>query len=53
MTDNIQKSLKQRSKLTKIFYKNCQRNNDYVKVLEKSEEYRTLISEAKWNFIFK
>ena len=35
MTDNIQKSLKQRSKLTKIFYKNGKRNSDHIKVLEK------------------
>ena len=35
MTDNIKKSLKQRSKLTKIFYKNGQRNSDHIKVLEK------------------
>ena len=47
MIDNIKKSLKQRSKLTKIFYKNGQRNSDHIKVLEKSEECTSLISEAK------
>ena len=53
MTDNIKKSLKQRSKLTKIFYKNGQRNSDHIKVLEKSEECTSLISEAKKNYILK
>ena len=45
--------MKQRSKLTKIFYKNGQRNSDYIKVLEKSEECTSLISEAKKNYILK
>ena len=53
MTDNIKKSLKQRSKLTKIFYKNGQRNSDHIKVLEKSEECTSFISEAKKNYILK
>ena len=53
MTDNIKKSVKQRSKLTKIFYKNGQRNSDYIKVLEKSEECTSLIAEAKKNNILK
>ena len=53
MTDNIKKSLKQRSKLTKIFYKNGQKNSDYIKVLEKSEECTSLIAEAKKNNILK
>ena len=53
ITGNIKKSLKQRSKLTKIFYKNGQKNSDYIKVLEKSEECTSLISEAKKNYILK
>ena len=53
MTDDIKKSLKQRSKLTKYFYKNGQRNSDHVKVLQKSEECTNLISEAKKNYILK
>ena len=53
MTDNIKKSVKQRSKLTKIFYKNGQRNSDYIKVLEKSEGCTSLIAEAKKNNILK
>ena len=54
MTENIKISLKQNlSKLTKIFYKNGQRNSDHIKILEKSEEYRSLISEVKKNCIFK
>ena len=35
MNDNIKKSLKERSKLTKTFYKNDQRKSDCEKVLEK------------------
>ena len=53
MTDDIKKSLKQRSKLTKYFYKNGQRNSDHIKVLQKSEECTNLISEAKKNYILK
>ena len=53
ITGNIKKSLKQRSKLTKIFYKNGQKNSDYIKVLEKSEECMSLISEAKKNYILQ
>ena len=53
MTDNIKKSLNQRSKLTKYFYKNGQKNSDHIKVLEKSEECTNLISEAKKNYILK
>ena len=37
MTDNIKKTLKQKSELTKVFYENGQRNSDHIKVLEKSE----------------
>ena len=53
ITDDIKKSLKQRSKLTKHFYKNGQRNSDHIKVLQKSEECTNLISEAKKNYILK
>ena len=52
ITCNIKKSLKHRSKLTKIFYKNSQKNSDYIKVLEKSE-CASLISEAKKNYILQ
>ena len=52
-TDDIKKSLKQRSTLTKYFYKNGQRNSDHIKVLQKSEECTNLISEAKKNYILK
>ena len=51
MTDNIKKSLKQKYELTKVFYQNGQRNSDHLKVLEKSEECTSLISEAKKNYI--
>ena len=53
MTDDIKKSLKQRSKLTKYFYKIGQSNIDHIKVLQKSEECTNLISEAKKNYILK
>ena len=53
MTDDIKKSLKQRSKFTKYFYKNGQRNSDHITVLQKSEECTNLISEAKKNYILK
>ena len=53
MTDNIKKSLKQRPKLTNIFYKNGLRNSDHIKVFEKSEECTSLISEAKKNYVLK
>ena len=36
MNANIEKSLKKRSKLRKIFYKNKQRKTDNEKVLEKA-----------------
>ena len=52
MTDNIKKTLKQKSELTKVFYENSQRNSDHIKVLEKSE-CTSLISEAKKNDILK
>ena len=53
MTDNIKKSLKQRSKLTKMYYKNSPKNSHHIKVVEISEECTSLISEAKNNFILK
>ena len=49
----FKKPLKQRSKLTKIVYKNGQRNSDHIKSLEKSEECASLISEAKKNYVLK
>ena len=52
MTGNI-KSLKERCKLTIIFYKNGQRKSDYDKVLEKSEECTKQILQAKKNYILK
>ena len=45
MTDNIDKN--KLTKLTNLFYKNGQRNSDHIKVLEKSEECTSFISEAK------
>ena len=53
MTGIIKKSLKERCKLTKIFYKNDQRKFNRDKVLEKSEEYIKQILEAKKNYILK
>ena len=53
MTDNIKKSLKEKSKLTKIFYENGQRKADCEKVLEKAVECTNEILEAKKNYILK
>ena len=53
MADNIKKTLKQRSKLTKLFYKNGQRNSDHIKVLEKSEECASLILRLKRTIFLK
>ena len=50
MTDIIKKSLKERCKLTKVFYKNGQRKVDHDKVLKKSEECTKQILEAKKNY---
>ena len=43
------KSLKEKCKLTKFFYKNGHRKTDHDKVLEKSAE----VIEAKKNYILK
>ena len=47
MTDDIKKSLKERSKLTKTYYKNGQLKTDYDKVLEKSADCTKKITQAK------
>ena len=47
MTDTIKKSLKLRSKLTKIFFKNGQKKPDFDKVLVQSEECTKAILDAK------
>ena len=53
INDNIKSSLKQRSKLTKIFYKNGLRKRDRIKVLEKSAECTKKILEAKNSYILQ
>ena len=53
MTDSIKKSLKERCKLIKFFYKNFHGKIDHDKVLEKSEKSTTQICEAKKNYILK
>ena len=53
MTDSIKRYLKERCKLTNVFYKNGQRKIDHDKVLEKSEECTKQILEAKKNYILK
>ena len=47
INDNIKSSLKQRSKWTKIYYKNGLRKSDHIKLLEKSTECTKKILEAK------
>ena len=49
----MKSSLKQRSKLTKIYYKNSLRKSDHIKVLEKSTERTKKILEGKKNYILK
>ena len=53
INDNIKSSLKQRSKLTKIFYKNGLRKSDRIKALEKSAECTKKILEAKKSYILQ
>ena len=53
MTDSIKRSLKERSKLTKCYYKNGQKKRDFEKLLEKSSDYTKEILEAKNNYILK
>ena len=36
-----------------MYYKNGQKNSDHIKVLEKSKECMSLISEVKKNYILK
>ena len=47
VNDNVKSSLKQRSKLTKICYKNDLRKSNHFKILVKSTEYTKKILEAK------
>ena len=51
MNDNIKRKLRQRTKLTKHFYKDGQINRVYDKILEKSAECTAEILEAKRNYI--
>ena len=45
--------MKQRSKLTKIFFKNGLRKRDQIKVLEKSTKCTKKIIEANNSYVFK
>ena len=54
MTDKTKKSLKERSKLTKIFCKNGQRKTDKEKVMEKATaECINEILQAKKNYLLE
>ena len=53
MTNNIKRSLKERSKLTKCYYKNGQKKSDYEKIIERSSDFTKEILEAKNNYILK
>ena len=53
MADDIKKSLKERSKSTKIFYKNGQRKTHRENVLEKPTECANEILEAEKKYILK
>ena len=52
MNDNIKRKSKQRTKLTKHFYKNGQIKCDYDKISENSAECAAEILETKKNYIF-
>ena len=47
MTDSIKTSSKERSKLTKSYYKISQQKSDYDKVLEKFADCTTKITKAE------
>ena len=53
MTDDIKKSLKERSKLTKTYHKNGQQKIDYDKVLEKFADCTKKSTRAKNDYINK
>ena len=53
ITNNTKRSLKERSKLTRCYYKNGQRKSDYEKLLEKFSDCTKEILEAKNNYILK
>ena len=54
MTDKTKKSLKERSKLTKIFCKSGQRKTDHEKVMEKATaECINEILQAKKNYLLE
>ena len=53
MTNKTNNFLKERSKLTKYFYRNSQRISHRDKVLEKSAEFTKDILEAKKQYIIK
>ena len=53
MSKKTKHLLKERSKLTKYFYRNGQRECDCSKVLEKSVECTREILKAKRQYIFK
>ena len=53
MTNSIKRSLKERSKLTKCYYKNGQKKSCYEKLLEKFSDCTKEILEAKNNYFHK
>ena len=53
ITNKTKRSLKERSKLTKSYYKNGQDKQDYEKLLETSSDCTKEILEAKRNYILK
>ena len=53
MNNKTKNLLEERSKLTKYFYRNVQRESDRDKVLEKSAECTRKILEAKKQYILK
>ena len=53
MSDSIKRSLKERSKLSKCYYKNGQKMSDNEKFIEKSFNFTKEILQAKINYILQ
>ena len=53
MTENVKKSLKDRVKLTKYYYWNCQKKEDHEKLLAKANNCTKEMPEAKTEYILR
>ena len=53
MTDVIKSRLKERSYLTRAYYKYGQRKSDFEKLIVKTNECKEIISDAKAKYIIQ